>query len=124
MDLNIRNVPEEVMRSLRVDAAAENTTIRELCLKRLAPDGGAGWKPRTVQGEPIKEPAKRVKKEKASPPVEIDPMIATLELAASGVEDEPEIKPTPAKLAPCPRCKGTTIQWGSMRRCERCKQNY
>lgn len=52
-DLNLRNVPEEIIRSLKVDAAAENTTLRELCLRRLVPDGGESWKPQTVTGKPI-----------------------------------------------------------------------
>ena len=55
MDLNIRDVPAEIMRSLRVDAAAEGVTIKELCLRRLVPDGGQSWKPQTVTGQPIEE---------------------------------------------------------------------
>jgi len=58
-DLNLRNVPEEIIRSLKVDAAAENTTLRELCLRRLVPDGGESWKPQTVTGEPITRKEKK-----------------------------------------------------------------
>jgi hypothetical protein len=58
-DLNLRNVPEEIIRSLKVDAAAENTTLRELCLRRLVPDGGESWKPQTITGEPITRKEKK-----------------------------------------------------------------
>ena len=33
-------------------------------------------------------------------------------------------KPKPAKLAPCPRCDGPTVDWGSQRRCQKCLQNW
>lgn len=52
--LNLRDVPEEIMRSLKVDAAASGKTLRELCLERLVPDGGKSWLPVTIKGEPIK----------------------------------------------------------------------
>jgi hypothetical protein len=35
---------------------------------------------------------------------------------------KPETKP--AKLGKCPRCEGTTIPWGPMRRCANCNQNW
>jgi hypothetical protein len=62
MDLNLRDVPAEIMRSLRVDAAAEGVTIKELCLRRLVPDGGESWKPQTITGKPIAEKKKEVGK--------------------------------------------------------------
>jgi hypothetical protein len=46
--LNLRDVPEEIMRSLKVDAAASGKTLRELCLERLVPDGGKSWLPVTI----------------------------------------------------------------------------
>ena len=61
-DLNLRNVPDEVMRSLKMDAVSENITLRDLCLRRLVPDGGASWRPQTVTGQPIKEPVARPRK--------------------------------------------------------------
>jgi hypothetical protein len=110
MDLNIRDVPAEIMRSLRVDAAAEGISIKELCLRRLVPDGGASWRPQTVTGEPIKERIKKMKR---------DPILDALELAASGVEESrsPEVmesakiieqtaeKPA-ARASGCPECGG------------------
>jgi hypothetical protein len=110
MDLNIRDVPAEIMRSLRVDAAAEGISIKELCLRRLVPDGGASWRPQTVTGEPIKERIKKMKR---------DPILDALELAASCVEESrsPEVmesakvieqtaeKPA-ARASGCPECGG------------------
>ena len=61
-DLNLRDIPEEMMRSLKVDAAASGKTLRELCMERLVPDGGKEWIPVTVRGERMQEPVKRAKK--------------------------------------------------------------
>jgi plasmid stability protein len=121
MDLNIRDVPAEIMRSLRVDAAAEGISIKELCLRRLVPDGGASWRPQTVTGKPIEEPTKRTSKlAKVSKPETPDPMIKALEFAASGGVEEsrsPEVmesakvieqtaeKPA-ARASGCPECGG------------------
>jgi hypothetical protein len=33
-------------------------------------------------------------------------------------------KPEPPKAGKCPRCDGPTVPWGSMRRCQNCKQNW
>lgn len=61
-DLNLRDIPEEMIRSLKVDAAVSGKTLRELCMERLVPDGGKDWIPVTVRGERIQEPLKRAKK--------------------------------------------------------------
>ena len=110
MDLNIRDVPAEIMRSLRVDAAAEGISIKELCLRRLVPDGGASWRPQTVTGEPIKERIKKMKR---------DPTLDALEIAASGVEEsrssevmelvkiiEQTAEKPAARASGCPECGG------------------
>lgn len=65
--------------------------------------GAAREAQRVSMGPPPKD-LRLARATKIKEVVEIDPMIAALELAASGVEDEPDIKPTPARSSACPSC--------------------
>jgi hypothetical protein len=63
-------------------------------------------------------------------PVEVPRAIATEEASNPEPESEkieveiqPE-KPKKKKLKPCPRCDSVTIEWGTMRRCTECRQNW
>ena len=147
-DLNLRNVPEEIIRSLKVDAAAENTTLRELCLRRLVPDGGESWKPQTITGEPITRKEKkpivtdRAKRQRFVThvtdvtPVTEEKMITSAKQAcdhhAIGEDEKPIAREAEkladseksAKAGRCPKCDGPTIPWGPMRRCPKCLQNW
>ena len=61
------------------------------------------------------KPAKMIIEEKpSSRPVEI----------TKAIEREVE-KPTKVgKLTSCPKCDGPTVNWGPMRRCQKCGQNW
>lgn len=114
MDLNIRDVPAAIMRSLRVDAAAEGITIKDLCLRRLVPDGGKSWEPQTVQGKPIQEPIRELPKpatkvKKSVVVVKPDPLQELIELAASGEDEAEEPK--------CRACKFVLRAWQGGKAC-------
>ncbi len=99
MDLNIRDVPAEIMRSLRVDAAAEGISIKELCLRRLAPDGGASWRPQT--GEPIKERIKKMKRD----PILVEESRSPEVMESVKIIEQTAEKPA-ARASGCPECGG------------------
>ena len=40
------------------------------------------------------------------------------------IEREVEKPAKVGRLAPCPRCEGPTVNWGPMRRCQKCGQNW
>jgi hypothetical protein len=70
-----------------------------------------GWvdAPKQIITEKPKEPSIRV--------VRAKPIVRETDSA----KDEP----TPAKAGPCPRCEGPTIAWNpSLRRCQKCAQNW
>lgn len=89
MDLNIRNVDEELVRRLKANAARAGVTLREHCISLLSGSRA--------------------------------PEIARESTQAPKIETPREV----GKLAPCPRCDGPTLEWGtSQRRCPKCGQNW
>lgn len=106
MDLNLRNVPDELVKAIKVEAAGRGVTLRELCLEKLSSEGTTA-------------PVKRSEGE--SEPVQV---------AVRVREPEREVakeRPDPAaneKLRPCDRCGGATVEWGPQRRCMKCCINY
>lgn len=71
MDLNIRNVPEELLRKLKSEAAIEGKTLRELVLDVLAEGVGGGTS--ALKGPVVKKETVPVSEKDAGPILKKEP---------------------------------------------------
>ena len=121
MDLNIRGIDEGLVLRLKVRAAREGRTLREVCIELLG--GETGPRRQVVEPEesaPTVVEQSKVKKMEA-PPVVVESLPSKVVDAVAEqkkTKDEPDGKP-------CPKCGRPTIGWGpSTVRCVACVQNF
>jgi hypothetical protein len=100
-NLNLRDIDPELMRELHLAAAEAGWTLKELCVHRLK---GVTYGEIRRKDQPQ--------------------MIIAPESEKPRATEIPQAIERPVKLEGCPRCGGETIAWGSMRRCQKCLQNW
>jgi len=98
-------IPDDLFVELEKAKGAEGMNLSQIIISVL----------RETFGAESPKPAKMIIEEKpSSRPVEIP----------KAIKREVEKPAKVGRLAPCPRCDGPTVNWGPMRRCQKCGQNW